>query len=119
MRVAVVGAGGVGGYFGGAMARAGHDVRLLARGEHRDAIRAWGLEVREPEGAWTVKVLATDKPEELLPADLAIVTVKSYSLVEVAPVVRRLAEGGAVAVPLLNGVEAFESLVELGVPADR
>jgi 2-dehydropantoate 2-reductase len=119
MRVAVVGAGGVGGYFGGAMARAGHDVRLLARGEHRDAIRARGLEVREPEGTWTVRVLATDDPEELLPADLAIVAVKSYSLAQVGPVVRRLAEAGAVAVALLNGVEAFESLVELGVPADR
>ena len=55
MRVAIVGAGGVGGYFGGAMARAGHEVVLLARGEHRDAIRSRGLEVREPEGAWTAR----------------------------------------------------------------
>ena len=119
MKVVVVGAGGIGGYFGGSIARAGHEVRLFARGEHRDAIRARGLEVREPEGTWTVKVQATDEPEELLPADFAIVAVKSYSLVEVGPVVRRLAEAGAVAVPLLNGVEAFESLVEMGVPADR
>ena len=119
MRVAVVGAGGVGGYYAGAIARAGHEVRLLARGEHRDAIRSRGLEVWEPEGTWTVNVLATDRPEELLPADFAIVAVKSYSLAEVGPVVRRLAEAGAVAVPLLNGVEAFESLVEMGVPAGR
>lgn len=119
MRVAVVGAGGVGGYFGGAIARAGHDVRFLARGEHRDAIRSRGLEVREPGGAWTVKALATEDPEELLPADLAIVAVKSYSLSEVAPVVRKLAEAGAVALPLLNGVEAFEALVAGGVPAER
>ncbi len=119
MRVVVVGAGGVGGYFGGAIARAGHEVRLFARGENRDAIRSRGLEVREPEGTWTVKVLTTDEPEELLPADLAIVTVKSYSLVEVAPVVRRLTEAGAIALPLLNGVEALESLAEMGVAADR
>lgn len=119
MRVAVVGAGGVGGYFGGAIARAGHEVRFFARGEHRDAIRSRGLEVREPEGPWTVRALATDAPEELLPADLAIVAVKSYSLSEVAPVVRRLAETGAVALPLLNGVEAFEALVASGVPAER
>jgi 2-dehydropantoate 2-reductase len=119
MRVAVVGAGGVGGYFGGAIARAGHEVRLFARGENRDAIRSRGLEVREPEGAWKTAVVATDEAAELLPADLAIVAVKSYSLSEVAPVVAKLAEAGAVVLPLLNGVEAFESLAEAGVAADR
>src|SRR5512135_1058899 len=119
MRVAVVGAGGIGGYYGGTIARAGHEVRLFARGEHRDAIRSRGLEIREPEGAWNIAVVATDDVAELLPADLAIVAVKSYSLLQVAPVVVRLAEAGAVALPLLNGVEAFESLVAAGVPADR
>jgi 2-dehydropantoate 2-reductase len=119
MKVAIVGAGGVGGYFGGAMARAGHEVVLLARGEHRDAIRSRGLEVREPEGAWTARVGATDDPAELLHADLTLVAVKSYSLAEVAPAVRSLAEGGSDVLPLLNGVEAFESLAALGVPPDR
>jgi 2-dehydropantoate 2-reductase len=101
------------------MARAGHEVVLLARGEHRDAIRSRGLEVREPEGAWTARVGATDDPAELPPADVALVAVKSYSLAEVAPAVRLLAEQGAVVVPLLNGVEAFESLAGSGVPAGR
>jgi 2-dehydropantoate 2-reductase len=119
MRVAVVGAGGVGGYFGGLLAKAGHDARLLARGENRDAIRSRGLEVREPDGTWTVNVLAADDVEELLPVDLALVAVKSYSLAEVAPTVRRLAEAGAMVLPLLNGVEAFESLAALGVPPER
>jgi len=115
VRVVILGAGGVGGYYGGAIARAGHDVRLFARGAHRDAIRSRGLEVREPEGAWTVKVLATDDPAELVPADLAIVAVKSYSVSEIAPVARRLAEAEAIVLPLLNGVEAFESLAAAGV----
>ena len=119
MRVAIVGAGGVGGYFGGTIARAGHEVRLFARGENRDAIRSRGLEVRKPEGAWNVAVVATDNVTELLPADLVIVAVKSYSLSEVAPVVARLAEAGAVVLPLLNGVEAFESLAAAGVAAER
>jgi len=119
VKVAIVGAGGVGGYFGGAIARAGHEVVLLARGEHRDVIRSRGLEVREPEGAWTVLVGATDDPAELSPADLTLVAVKSYSLAEVAPTVRRLAEGGSDVLPLLNGVEAFGSLAALGVPPDR
>jgi 2-dehydropantoate 2-reductase len=101
------------------MARAGHEVVLLARGEHRDVIRSRGLEVREPEGTWTVQLGATADPAELLPADLTLVAVKSYSLAEVAPTVRRLAEAGSDALPLLNGVEAFESLAALGVPPDR
>jgi 2-dehydropantoate 2-reductase len=118
MRIAVIGAGGVGGYFGGTLARAGHEVRFLARGGHLDAIRSHGLEIREPEGIWTVPVAATDEVREFLPSDLAVVAVKSYSLAEVAPAVRFLAENGAVVLPLLNGVEASESLAELGVPRE-
>jgi 2-dehydropantoate 2-reductase len=119
MRVAVVGAGGVGGYFGGTIARAGHDVRVLARGEHLRAIRSRGLEIREPGDSWTARVRVSDDPRELLPADLAIVAVKSYSLSEAASAVRLLVENGAIAVPLMNGVEALESLIDQGVPAER
>jgi len=116
LRIAVIGAGGVGGYYGGALARCGHEVSLLARGEHLAALRSRGLEVREPEGPFTVAVRASERPEDLLPADLAIVAVKSYSVVEVSPAVRLLAENGAIVLPLLNGVEAFESLAAGGVP---
>jgi 2-dehydropantoate 2-reductase len=119
MKIAVVGAGGVGGYFGGAIARSGHEVRFLARGGHLEAIRARGLQIREPEGSSTVPAFATDSPANLLPADFAIVAVKSYSLSEVAGTVRLLAENGAVVVPLLNGVEAYENLAALGVPEER
>lgn len=119
MRVAIVGAGGVGGYFGGVISRAGHEVRILARGENLAAIRSRGLEVREPDGAFTAALLATDDPRDLPPADLAIVAVKSYSIAEVAPAVRLLAEAGAIVLPLLNGVEAFESLAERGVPSGQ
>ena len=119
MRVAIVGAGGVGGYFGGAIARAGHDVRVLARGEHLRAIRSRGMEIREPGDSWTARVGVSDDPRELLPADLAIVAVKSYSLSEAASAVRLLVENGAIALPLMNGVEALESLIDQGVPAER
>ena len=117
MRVAIVGAGGIGGYSGGVLARAGHDVRLFARGEHLEAIRRRGLEIREPGGSFTIALAASDRPEDLGPADLAVVAVKSYSVADVAPVVSLLAREGAVVVPLLNGVDAFESLAERGVPA--
>jgi 2-dehydropantoate 2-reductase len=119
VKIAVVGSGGLGGYSGAALARAGNDVSLYARGEHLAAIRSRGLEVREPKGSFHVAVTATDRPEELEPADLVIVAVKSYSLAEVAPVVSGLATRDAIVLPLLNGVEAFESLAERGVPAER
>ena len=117
-RIVVVGAGGVGGYFGGALARAGYPVALLARGAHLEAIRARGLEVRTPEGPFTVAVEASDDVSALGPADLAIVAVKTYSLGEVLAAARVLAEKGAAVLPLLNGVEAAEILVASGVPKE-
>jgi 2-dehydropantoate 2-reductase len=119
MRIAILGAGGVGGYYGGLLARGGHPVALLARGAHLEALRERGLEVRTPEGPFTVDVQAADDPRSLGPADLAIVAVKNYSLEEIAPAARLLAEGGAVILPLLNGVEAADRLIAGGVPVDR
>lgn len=119
MRITILGAGGVGGYYGGLLARAGHPVALLARGAHLEALRARGLEVRTPEESFTVGVEAADDPQALGPADLAVVAVKSYSLSEIAPAARLLAESGADIVPLLNGVEAADRLIASGVPASR
>ncbi|HEX2643422.1 MAG TPA: ketopantoate reductase family protein [Thermoanaerobaculia bacterium] len=116
MRIAILGAGGVGGYYGGALARAGHSVAMLARGAHLDALRERGLEVRTPEGTFNVAVEAAGDPAALGAVDLAVVAVKSYSLPEIAPAARLLAEAGAVILPLLNGVEAADRLVESGVP---
>jgi 2-dehydropantoate 2-reductase len=119
MKIAILGAGGVGAYYGGMLARAGHSVSMLARGAHLDALRGRGLEVRTPEGTWTVQVRAAGDPAELGPADLAVVAVKSYSLEEIAPAARLLAEAGADVLPLLNGVEAADRLVRSGVPDAR
>ena len=119
MRIAILGAGGVGGYYGGILARAGHEVSMLARGAHLDALKARGIEVRTPEGTFTAAVEAADDPRELGAADLAVVAVKSYSLPEIAPAARLLAEAGADILPLLNGVEAADRLIGLGVPAGQ
>ena len=119
MNIAILGAGGVGGYFGGVLARAGHRVVLLARGAHLEAVRERGLEVRTPEGSFTVAVEATGDPEELRGIELAVLAVKGYSLAEIAPAARRLAERGAMVLPLLNGVEAADKLIAAGVPGDR
>jgi len=116
MRIAVLGAGGIGGYYGGALARAGHAVALLARGAHLDALRARGLEVRTPEERFNVAVQASDDAKTFGTCDVAIVAVKTYSLAEIAPAARLLADGGAAILPFLNGVEASERLIESGVP---
>ncbi|WP_422930441.1 ketopantoate reductase family protein [Singulisphaera sp. PoT] len=119
MRIAIIGAGGVGAYFGGVLARAGHEVVMLARGEHLEALRARGIEVRNPEGSFVAPVAVTDNPDEIGRVDWAIVAVKSYSLAEVAATTRSLAESGALILPLLNGVEVVKRLTELGVPAGQ
>ncbi len=116
MRIAVLGAGGVGGYYGGILARTGHAVSLLARGAHLEALKARGLEVRTPEERFTVAVQASDDPKTFGECDVAIVAVKTYSLEEVAPAARVLASTGAAILPLLNGVEAMDRLIESGVP---
>ena len=119
MRFVIVGAGGIGAYFGGELARAGHEVTLFARGAHLDAVRTHGLTVRTPEGEFVARVGATNDPNELPAADVIIVAVKSYSLRDVTPVVRLVAERGADVVPLLNGVTAADELIAGGVPPSR
>jgi 2-dehydropantoate 2-reductase len=119
MRFLVIGAGGIGAYFGGELARAGHDVTLFARGDHLDTLRRNGLTVRSPDDEFVVRVGATDDMAELPPADTAVVAVKSYSLAQVAPVVRAAAERGADIVPFLNGVTAADELIAAGVPETR
>ncbi len=119
MRIAIIGAGGVGGYFGALLARAGHDVVLYARGDNLAAIRANGITIRDVNGSFSVPIGTTNSPAELSGSEFAIVAVKSYSLADVAPVVRTLALGGATIVPLLNGVEAATDLERAGVPREQ
>src|SRR5256885_8476179 len=116
MNVVVLGAGAVGAYYGGQLARAGHVVTCFARGANLAAMRERGLEIRTPEGVFQARVAATDRPDTLGPADCAILAVKSYSLADIAATVRSWAERGTTVVPLLNGVETVERLVEFGVP---
>ena len=119
MRIVVIGAGGVGGCFGGELARAGHDVTMFARGAHLAALRERGITVRAPDGEFTARVDATDDTDGLPTSDLAVVAVKSYSLADVIPVARALAGRGANVLPFLNGVTAADELIAGGVPRDR
>ena len=119
MRTIIIGAGGVGGYFGAVLARRGHEVTLFARGAHRDAVRERGLTIRGAGDEFVVRVGVTDDPRALPAADLALVAVKGYSLAEVVPAVRIAAERGADVLPLLNGVSAADELLAGGVARER
>ena len=123
VRVGIIGAGGVGGYYGGLLARAGHPVSFLARGPNLEALRTRGIVVRTAEEEWTSAVVAGDDARELSApfgdGDLALVTTKAYSLTEVSPAIRSFAERGAIILPLLNGVEAAETLVKLGIAREQ
>jgi len=116
MIVGVVGAGGIGSYYAGILARSGVSVRLLARGDHLSVMRTRGLEVRTPDERFTVSLEATDDGGRLAGTDYVIVAVKSYSLGEVGPALVGAARSGAAIVPLLNGVDVAERLEHLGVP---
>jgi len=119
MRVAILGAGGVGGYIGGVLARSGHSVSVLARGGNLAVLRQRGLEFRTPERTFLVPVTASDDVRQFDPVDLAIVAVKTYSLAEIAPAAQWLAENGALILPLLNGVDIADRLMERGIPKEN
>jgi|ERR671935_1471625 2-dehydropantoate 2-reductase len=79
MHVAVIGAGGVGGYFGGKLALSGVDVGFVARGAHLEAIRRNGLRVRAVDGDFTARADATDDPATIGAVDVVLFCVKSYA----------------------------------------
>lgn len=113
MRVAVFGTGGVGGYFGGLLAHSGHDVAFIARGEHLLALRQHGLDVRSVNGDFRLEqVEATDDPGEIGPVEYLVVAVKHYQLAEAVAQMPPLIGSETLILPLLNGIDAHEILLE-------
>ncbi|MBX2823354.1 MAG: 2-dehydropantoate 2-reductase [Gammaproteobacteria bacterium] len=113
MTIAVLGVGGVGGYFGGRLAQAGEKVAFIARGEHLAAIRAEGLRIVSPKGdAHLVSVQATDDPASIGPVDTVIVAVKAWQLPEAVSQLKPLLTEHTTVLPLLNGIEAPEIIGE-------
>ena len=114
MRIAVFGTGGVGGYFGGLLAHAGHETTFIARGEHLHAIQRNGLQVKSVNGDFHVRpAQATDDPARVGPVDYVVVAVKHYHLDQAAPAIRPLVGPATTVVPLLNGVDAHERLIPI------
>ena len=106
MRIAVVGAGAVGGYYGGTLAKHGEQVVLVCRGAHREAIVRDGLHVSSHWGDFTVHVPATDDPREVGPVDLIIYAVKTYHNPAALPLLEPLLGAETAILSIQNGVES-------------
>jgi 2-dehydropantoate 2-reductase len=112
MRIAVVGTGGVGGYFGGRLASTGADVSFIARGAHLDALRSNGLRIVSPKGdAFVPTVKATDNPRDIGPVDVVLFTVKLYDADAALALLPPLIGPGTVVLPLQNGVDGIDILM--------
>jgi len=118
MRIAVFGAGAVGGYFGGRLAQAGEDVVFIARGDHLKAMQTAGLRVDSIDDDFLVDpILATDDPTHVGTVDAILVTVKTWQVQAAAEAMRPMVEPDTFVVPLENGVEAPSQLAAvLGEP---
>ncbi len=114
MKILVYGIGGVGGYFGGRLAKAGYEVSMIARGEHLRAIKERGLEVESINGNFTVRpALATDDLTDVEEPDLIILGVKSWQVQEVARQLKPLLKKETTVLPLQNGANNVERLLEV------
>jgi 2-dehydropantoate 2-reductase len=113
MKIAIIGTGGVGGYFGGKLARAGYNVTFLARGEHLKAIQQKGLAVKSVQGDFKVDpVKVTDKIQTIERPDLVILGVKAWQVREIAKELADIVTSDSIILPLQNGVLAADELKE-------
>jgi len=111
MKFAIFGTGGVGGYFGGRLAQAGHDVTFIARGEHLAKITEAGLRVDSIGGDFLIKpVKATDSPQSVGEVEVVIVATKAWQLTESIVQLNYLVGERTMILPLLNGIEHIELL---------
>ena len=119
MRIAVMATGGVGGYFGAKLARAGNDVAFVARGRHLAAMRERGLIVRSGSGDLQLaKPKLVDDPATLEAVDLVLFAVKLWDTESAAAAIKPIVDRGAHVVPFQNGVESIERIAAV-VGADR
>jgi len=111
MRIAIFGAGSVGGYFGGRLSQVGEDVVFIARGEHLNSMLMNGLQVDSINGDFAVQpVQATDDPSKIGKVDMVLVGVKAWQVPEAAEAMRPMIGPETFVLPLQNGLEAPEQL---------
>jgi 2-dehydropantoate 2-reductase len=114
MRIAVIGAGGVGGAFGAALANAGADVTFVARGAHLHAMREHGLRVEGGRGETRVTpTQATDDPATIGPVDFVLFCVKLWDVETAGAAIKPLVGPTTAVIPLQNGIDASERLIPI------
>jgi 2-dehydropantoate 2-reductase len=113
MRIAIIGAGGVGGYFGARLAAAGTDVAFVARGAHLKAMQTGGLRLDSPKGDLHLKtVTATDDPKTIGPVDVVFFTVKLYDTGAATALLPPLLGPQTVVVTFQNGIDSVDMLTK-------
>jgi 2-dehydropantoate 2-reductase len=110
MRIAAMGAGGVGGYFGARLQQAGHEVSFFARGPHLEAIRAHGLKVESPHGNVTLKARVFEDPRDAGVVDVVLFAVKLWDTETAAARLKPIVGPHTVVIPFQNGVESVSRL---------
>ncbi|MDU8884942.1 2-dehydropantoate 2-reductase [Yeosuana sp. MJ-SS3] len=110
MNIVVFGTGGVGGYFGGKLAKAGFDVTFIARGKHLEAIKNKGLQVKSNYGYFTVNPKVTDDVSQIKNPDLIILGVKSWQVIDVAKQIKPILHENTIVLPLQNGADNADKL---------
>jgi 2-dehydropantoate 2-reductase len=110
MRIAVLGAGGIGGYYGARLAKAGHDVVLVARGAHLEALQRHGVTVRTPDGELTLPITAVPDVRGLEPVDLLLFCVKAYDTETGARSIASVVGPDTVVLTVQNGLDRAEAL---------
>lgn len=119
MKTAVIGTGGVGGYFGGRLANAGFDVTFLARGEHLREIQQNGLRVKSLKGDFIIdNAQATDTVQKIGTADLVILAVKAWQIPDISRELTSIVKKETIVLPLQNGVLTVGELAE-NIPAEN
>ena len=114
MRIAVIGAGGVGGGFGAALAKAGGDVTFVARGAHLAAMKAGGLRVESDRGNTHIQpVQATDDPAAIGPVDFVLFCVKLWDVETAGAAIKPLVGPDTAVIPLQNGIDSGDRLVPI------
>ena len=113
MKIAMMGSGGVGGYFGGRLLAKGSDVAFIARGAHLAAMREHGLTIESGVAPLKLKVRATDDPASVGPVDFVILSVKLWDTEAAARAIKPMIGSDTAVISLQNGVEAEPMLAEL------
>ncbi len=114
MRIAVIGAGGVGGAFGAALAKAGADVTFVARGAHLKAMRENGLRIDSPRGETLISPCqATDDPASIGPVDFVLFCVKLWDVESAGEAIKPLIGPNTAVIPLQNGIDSAERLIPI------